>query len=303
MRKQTVMVVDDSEIVLEVVGNALQEAGYRVITRNRASGCVALMLQESPDLVLVDVTMPGVGGDTLVRCFGTAHPNSQSIVLLHSSLPEEALRTKAATSGAHGYIRKSNSVSGLVREVNTWLRRASLREHASSDTRAAAQPSGGAMSSSSSDTHGPNSGDPASYPSHSGTHANQAPVVLLVDTDMLVLSSFRRGLQHEGMTFEFALSIGHAVRMLMSSDPPDVVVSNVQLGDTSGRELLDRAVEVDPGWVSRFVYFCDKDSEETMKRFGARIASPVLRAPVDMEEVARAIRACLRQRGARRAAS
>jgi DNA-binding NarL/FixJ family response regulator len=258
--------------------------------------------------------MPGVGGDTLVRCFGTAHPNSKSVVLLHSSLPEEALRTKASTSGAHGYIRKSNSVSGLVKEVSEWLRRASMKERAdsasstsssSSEMMGAAASSGGfqASASVSSDYQSPISVDSQGVPSQSGARINRTPVVLLVDTDMLVLSSFRRGLQQESMTFEFALSLGHAARMLLSSDPPDVVVSNIQLGESSGRELLDRAMEADPGWVSRFVFFCDRDDGEAMRRFGSRIASPVLRTPLDMNEVGRSIRACLRQPGVRRVAS
>src|SRR5690349_12762805 len=122
-RKPKIVVIDDSEIVLEVTRGALEGAGFDVVTHDRPAGCVALILHEKPELVLMDVNMPGLGGDTIVSVLGKAAPTSDTVVLLHSSLSAEVLRAKATTAGAHGFIQKSGDLFGLVREVNRWLKR------------------------------------------------------------------------------------------------------------------------------------------------------------------------------------
>lgn len=125
-RKPTIVVVDDCEVTLAATAETLERAGYRVITRDRPAGCVAMMLQEKPDLVLLDVCMPTVAGDTLVKLFSKASPNSGTIILLYSALDEPLLRSKAKGSGAHGYILKSNDTGALVRAVRRYLRPSAL---------------------------------------------------------------------------------------------------------------------------------------------------------------------------------
>jgi two-component system, OmpR family, response regulator len=121
-RKPTIVVVDDCEVTLAATAETLERAGYRVLTRDRPAGCVAMMLQEKPDLVLLDVCMPTVAGDTLVKLFSKASPNSGTIILLYSALDEPLLRSKAKGSGAHGYISKTSDNAALVRAVRRHLR-------------------------------------------------------------------------------------------------------------------------------------------------------------------------------------
>ena len=125
-RKPTIVVVDDCEVTLAATAETLERAGYRVLTRDRPAGCVAMMLQEKPDLVLLDVCMPTVAGDTLVKLFSKASPNSGTIILLYSALDEPLLRSKAKGSGAHGYISKTNDTGALVRAVRRYLRPSSF---------------------------------------------------------------------------------------------------------------------------------------------------------------------------------
>jgi CheY-like chemotaxis protein len=136
-QQRKILVVDDSEIVLEVTRAALASAGHRVITYDRAAGCVALILQEKPDLVLMDVNMPHVGGDTIVGVVGKAQPIGGPVVLLYSSLSADILRVKADAVGAHGYIQKTGDLFALVREVNRWLKLGSSSSSSSGRMRAA----------------------------------------------------------------------------------------------------------------------------------------------------------------------
>ncbi len=148
-QQRKILVIDDSEIVLEVTRGALESAGHRVVTHDRAAGCVALILQQKPDLVLMDVNMPHLGGDTIVGVLGKAQPTGDTVVLLHSSLSAEILRVKAQAVGAQGFIQKTGDLFALVREVNRWLKRSSSSSSSSAQMRAATDmsltPSSGKM--------------------------------------------------------------------------------------------------------------------------------------------------------------
>ena len=144
---KTVLVVDDSDVVLELVKKTLEGAGYSVITRNKPSGSVAAILRDKPDVVLLDVNMPTLSGDVIAKILGRVSQSPETLVLLHSSLSIDALRLKAIATGAHGYIQKTDSATELVRRVEYWLNRS---KHAMSATRIeAAQPSPSAGGTSS----------------------------------------------------------------------------------------------------------------------------------------------------------
>jgi CheY-like chemotaxis protein len=121
---KTVLVVDDSEVVLELVKKALEGAGYSVITRSKPSGSVAAILRDKPDVVLLDVNMPTLSGDTIAKILGRMSQSPETLVLLHSSLSIDNLRLKAIATGAHGYIQKTESATELVRRIEYWMNKA-----------------------------------------------------------------------------------------------------------------------------------------------------------------------------------
>jgi DNA-binding NarL/FixJ family response regulator len=277
--KPKIVVIDDNEVVLEFTKNALEGAGYEVVTHDRSTGCVALILHEKPELALIDVNLPGLAGDTVVTVLSKAAPNSETVVLLHSSLPAEVLKTKASLAGAHGFIHKSGDSFGLVREVNRWLKRVNSSGH----MRAA-----------------PLNED--TFPS--GTRlavasvGSGAPRVLLVDGDMGVLSGYRRTLQAENIAIEFALSGAQAQRRLLSDAPPHVIVSDLLLPDISGVELYQSALAVEPSYRQRFVVATGTSGAPAVTAFLASFSGPVLFKPVSVEKLNATVRSCLS--GARR---
>ncbi|MET0595542.1 MAG: response regulator [Polyangiaceae bacterium] len=145
---KTVLVVDDSEVVLELVKKSLEGAGYSVITRSKPSGSVAAILRDKPDVVLLDVNMPTLSGDTIAKILGRVGQNPDTLVLLHSSLSIDNLRLKAMATGAHGYIQKTESPTELVRRIEYWMNKS--RQGSASRLEAATgspHASGGAPSS------------------------------------------------------------------------------------------------------------------------------------------------------------
>ncbi|HEY6078058.1 MAG TPA: response regulator [Polyangiaceae bacterium] len=263
-----IVVIDDSEIVLAVTREALTNAGYRVVVHDRTAGSVALILQEKPDLVLMDVNMPGLSGDTALSVLARAQPHAETIVLLHSSLPVEILRSKAAAVGAHGFIQKGGDVFGLVRQVKQWLKRLT----SSGQMRVAA---------------------PVAVDERATATPSSLASVLLVDDDMGVLSVYRRMLQNEDVDVEFALSGGQALRRMLSDIPPDIVVCDMLLPDVSGMEVFQRAVAATPSYRKRFVVATGAATEPSVAAFLAGFAGPVLRKPVAGAQLVSALRACL----------
>ncbi len=276
VRKPKVVVIDDSEVVLEFTRGALEGAGFDVVTHDRPGGCVALILHEKPDLVLMDVNMPGLAGDTVAGVLAKAQPTRETVILLYSSLSADALRAKAAAAGAHGFIQKTGDTYGFVRDLNRWLKRGGPGALSSGHMRAALPVS--------------DDGRP------SGTRivaAGAVPTLLLVDDDMSVLSGYRRHLSSDAFSIEFALSGGQALRRLSSEKPPTAVICDIVLPDTSGMEVYEHAVKLDPSYQGRFAFATGAANMRAVAGFLARFTGPVLQKPVDPEKLLAAVRACL----------
>jgi CheY-like chemotaxis protein len=303
VRKPKIVVIDDSEIVLEVTKGALEGAGYDVVTHDRPAGCVALILHEKPELVLMDVNMPGLGGDTIVSVLAKAQPTGDTVVLLHSSLSAEVLRTKSAAAGAHGFIQKSGDLFGLVREVNRWLKRHNAAGSMSSgNMRAARSLSSDELRGSGTKPAASAAVAPTSPSSDSalevarrtsGTLRVDAQTVLLVDDDMSVLSGYRRHLQNEDLSVEFALSGAQALRRMLSDTPPDVVICDMLLPDVSGMDVYRRAIEAEPGYRQRFAVATGASMMPKVAQFLSTFSGPILKKPVPPAQLTAAVRSCL----------
>jgi len=91
-----ILVIDDSELALEWVRSGLQPMGIEVLTSNTPFGTHKAVLRNQPDLVLLDVGMPGLSGDNLCKILKN-NPNTKDIVvILYSSLPEGELAGERA---------------------------------------------------------------------------------------------------------------------------------------------------------------------------------------------------------------
>ncbi|BCY06921.1 response regulator transcription factor [Actinoplanes sp. L3-i22] len=116
----TILVVDDDENVRDLVTFKLQMAGYQTVTA--ADGCTALTLvgETRPDLVILDIVMPGLDG--LSVCYQMhADPATADIpVIMLSGMATETDIDLAFVSGAEEYLAKPLNPVDLVRRVG-WL--------------------------------------------------------------------------------------------------------------------------------------------------------------------------------------
>ncbi len=117
-----IILVDDSQVILDLVRDTLEHEGYECIAVTNPFGFSNLLRREQPSLALVDVTMPALLGTQLVEVAQRAGGHNCHIVLF-SDRPEPELAQLAAKCGPAGYIRKDGDMRKLVQSVKTYLRK------------------------------------------------------------------------------------------------------------------------------------------------------------------------------------
>ncbi len=105
---KTVLVIDDDPQHLSATHDILSAEGYQVLTQQRPFGVTNLIVRHKPDLVLLDVNMPGLSGDGLALILSDNPLCSGTPVVFHSSNDEDSLRLLTRKHGARGYICKGN---------------------------------------------------------------------------------------------------------------------------------------------------------------------------------------------------
>jgi DNA-binding response OmpR family regulator len=118
---QTVLVVDDEPIVRGVVVKYLRREGYRTLEAGDGDAALALVEHEQPDLVVLDVMLPGIDGLAVCR---RIRARSELPVIMLTARAEEADRIVGLELGADDYVTKPFSPRELAARVKTVLRRA-----------------------------------------------------------------------------------------------------------------------------------------------------------------------------------
>jgi two-component system cell cycle response regulator len=124
----TILVVDDSLVVRSVVRGWLEEQGYRVVEVEDGQAAIDSCLAEPPDVVLLDIEMPGLNGhDVLARLKSEPAVRDIPVVFLtnHASM-DEVLR--GLGGGAHDYLRKPFEPAELVARVGAAVRVKKLQD-------------------------------------------------------------------------------------------------------------------------------------------------------------------------------
>lgn len=132
-----ILVVEDDPSIREITEIGLRGAGFRVITAADGRDGLARFRAEAPDLVLLDVMLPGLDGIEVCRQLRTF---SDAYVLMLTARGEEIDRIIGLTVGADDYLVKPFSPRELVARVKALLRRP--RAGASATGAAGATPSG-----------------------------------------------------------------------------------------------------------------------------------------------------------------
>jgi two-component system response regulator ResD len=114
----SVLVVDDEPTIGEVVSAYLQRAGYETRVALDGHAALAAVAERSPDLIVLDLMLPGVDGLEVMR-----RVRDRSAVILLTAKGEESDRVIGLRLGADDYVVKPFSPAELVARVDAVLRR------------------------------------------------------------------------------------------------------------------------------------------------------------------------------------
>jgi CheY-like chemotaxis protein len=117
-----ILIVDDNPIYLKLASDVLQAAGFDVVKATDADQAQRILADLVPDLILMDIALPGMDGLTLSAKLKTdPHLRGVPIVALTASAMRGDDR-RAISSGCDGYISKPINTREFPSQVRTYLR-------------------------------------------------------------------------------------------------------------------------------------------------------------------------------------
>jgi len=117
-----VLVVDDEPTIGEIMARYLQRAGFQTGVALDGPQAIAMDAKYSPDLVILDIMLPGFGGLEVMRRLSEKESGRPAVILL-TAKGEEADRIAGLRRGADDYVAKPFSPRELVARVQAVLRR------------------------------------------------------------------------------------------------------------------------------------------------------------------------------------
>jgi DNA-binding response OmpR family regulator len=121
MHPTRILVADDEPRYLLAVKTYLESQGYQVLTAWDGRTAVELAILEEPDLIMLDVRMPGLDGYEACRRIRSFSP---APIIMLTALAQESDKVKGLDLGADDYVTKPFSVGELLARVRAVLRRA-----------------------------------------------------------------------------------------------------------------------------------------------------------------------------------
>lgn len=118
---ETILIVDDTPANLSVLAECLSEAGYALLVAEDGEDALALIARNAPDLILLDVMMPGIDGFTTCRRLKERAETRDIPVIFMTALTDTAEKLKAFAAGAVDYITKPIQHEEALARVNTHL--------------------------------------------------------------------------------------------------------------------------------------------------------------------------------------
>lgn len=118
--KARVLLADDHPIVRAGYRYLLEKAGYLVDEAGSAEAAYQFYQQNNPDIVIMDISMPGMGGLDGLRRLMASYPDAR--VLMLSMYDDHAYVLRTRELGAKGYLTKNSAAEELVEVVSELLR-------------------------------------------------------------------------------------------------------------------------------------------------------------------------------------
>lgn len=111
-----ILVIDDEPSIRQVVAFALGDEGYDVVDAADGRGALDLIGEAHPDIILLDMKMPGMDGWEFVRIYRERYGHQAPIVILTAA---QNAAQRAAEAGVESYVAKPFDLDTLIEHVAT----------------------------------------------------------------------------------------------------------------------------------------------------------------------------------------
>ena len=118
-----ILLVDDEQDILEIVGYNLAQEGYKIVTANNGKEAIAMAKKEHPQLIIMDVMMPEMDGMEACENIRKIPELSNVIIAFLTARSEDYSQVAGFDAGADDYIAKPIKPKLLVSKVKALLRR------------------------------------------------------------------------------------------------------------------------------------------------------------------------------------
>jgi len=119
-----IMVVDDEEVVRNLLCSFLQKRGYKTVALGDGESAISYAEKNKPDLVLLDISMPGLDGiETCDRLKEVLQASGDVEIIIITGYPSIENVKKSYVSGATDIIRKPFDLEDIDRRINQWFHR------------------------------------------------------------------------------------------------------------------------------------------------------------------------------------
>ncbi len=119
----TILVVDDEPGIRELTQMILENKGYHVITAENGVEALQKAERETPDLVLLDVVLPGISGVEVCRILKSQAKTRSIPLVMFTVLGRDVDQRLAEESGCDGYFLKPFTPEDLLDEVKKYLKK------------------------------------------------------------------------------------------------------------------------------------------------------------------------------------
>lgn len=113
-----ILVVDDDSMAVRMIGFILKKSGHECLSASSGAQGMALLKSEKPDLMLLDVEMPGENGFEVLEALRRESGISDAKVCLMSGTVTDDLRERAEKLGTVGFISKPVSAQELMQVLS-----------------------------------------------------------------------------------------------------------------------------------------------------------------------------------------
>ena len=115
--------MDDNPINLKLVSDLLAFEGYRVLKADDGEKAAASVQEDPPDLILLDVDLPGIDGLTLTKRLKGDPPTADIIIVALTAFAMKADRQRAIAAGCDAYVTKPINTRELPAQIADLLQR------------------------------------------------------------------------------------------------------------------------------------------------------------------------------------